>query len=106
MKKENEWYYYYRDASNVPKVTICLIKEEEEVARGVSVCSEQDIVEKKQGRKQARGEALKALGTKKSGSKVLRDRAIEMLKSVGLDLEYRSVYMPDLTDYERQLVGV
>jgi hypothetical protein len=58
-----EIYYYHRDSQNRPFITVCLLHDPEtkESARGIAVCSKDDMPMKKRGRGIAYGRALKAM---------------------------------------------
>ena len=88
-----ERYYYERDRENKPMITNCLLKHGKEIARGVSICSYQDVVCKKVGRKIAFTRAIYALTHATSTCKV-KDSAI-----------YKAVYNPKLTEFETRLLA-
>jgi len=101
------YYYYYRDETNVPLVTVCLMATKNYTARGISTCSPLDIPCKETGRRLARGKALRALGTKMNSSKVgARERVVEVLykANVPLGFLYKSEISPELTDFERNIL--
>ena len=55
---------HLRNRENVPYVTICVVRKGDEYARGISICSYEDMPVKKTGRDIARGRALKAIFNK------------------------------------------
>ncbi len=112
-------YYYLRDKLNRPLVTVCLGVWGPHHARGISVCSNSDIPNKKEGRNYARGYMLKALGSRTNGEYVTEERCLEVLESVtslhagfqNVDLQSlymyglpKSAFMPGLSQYEKKLV--
>jgi len=105
------YYYYYRDEDDVPKVTVCLLKDGNEIGKGVAVCSPLDFPNKKEGRKIARGFARKALGMKRSSVHILREETIEIIEDcVNSNMEENtdfchSVYQPALTKFENKIVN-
>ena len=53
-------FYYLRDRDGKPRVTVCLIKSNETLARGIAICSEKDHFNKAVGRAIAFGRAQRA----------------------------------------------
>lgn len=92
-----EKYYYIRDIDNRPIVTVCLIKESNNIARGVAICSKQDQPCKAVGRKIAKARASYALNSQGVNLEI---RRIKRFLSVGY---FKSVFKPLLTDREVRL---
>ena len=108
-----EYYYYCRDKDNVPLVTVCLMRQDEIVVRGVSICSPLDSPCKKEGKRIARNKALKALGLKKTGDEIKRDRAVKMIYNVtdkgknnSTICPFKSVYNPALNIFEQKILSI
>jgi len=71
-----EKYYYLRNVKNVPYVTVCLVMDEENnVGRGIAICSNKDIVCKKRGRSIAKIRAIHAMKIKKNALPIARKDA-------------------------------
>ena len=103
MKKR---FYYLRDKNNAPVITVCLLVVDgfREIARGVSICSKDDQPNKKIGRKIALARARKAMGIKSNTSVIRKIPFIDGLSDITIGLNFKSVYMPILTKFERRLV--
>lgn len=114
MKKKEGLFYYVRSArNNAPVVTVCLVSDGTNTARGISICSMRDVVCKKEGRKVALAYAKKALGTKRNTGSINRDEAVMSLiyhkcNEAVLALSpvgyHKSEFNPTLTDYEKGLI--
>ena len=114
MKK---WFYYFRDSESKPMVTVCIIERLGVIARGISICSTDDNVVKKDyenedgelvigGRTRAEVRAMKALTTKLDSMPILKQEAHEVMENCGFDLETKnkSEINPTLSDFELSLV--
>ena len=115
-----EYYYYCRSAEgNKPVITVCLLVEGSEIARGISICSPNDVIEKKEGRKYARKYAMKALYSKQSTGVIKNPKVMDIIDNiVGPNYNilfrgifypdcnniYKSDYIPELTPYEIKLI--
>jgi hypothetical protein len=108
-----EKYYYFREPkTNKPNITVCLIENDGAIARGVAICSARDNAKKKFGRKLARGRAIKAMAKKIDSCRVCRYDGFHALykytpsrkdeKVVG----FKSMFNPELTDFEKKIMGV
>ncbi len=95
-----EKYYYLRDRLNRPTVTICLIKIDKDIARGIAVCSLQDMPCKKIGRAIARGRATKALTRKASYNYIGR---VDVAQTIPV-FHCKATYMPHLSQREKLLL--
>ena len=115
-------FYYIRDSNNLPRVTVCLLKLGDEIARGISICSlkEQPVV--KTGRHKAYGRAMRAITHKDMASlkghpEVMRNDAADALMTVALQKNVHMnqglmngpyimkwEYNPKLTEYEKELL--
>jgi len=106
-----EKHYYLRTRrGKVPVVTVWLVREDKEIARGVSVLSFKDALNIKEGKRHARASALRALGTKTTTKEVVRNDALDMLElvdvtplKVGKKL-FKSIYKPILSRMEKRLL--
>lgn len=113
------YYYYYRNENRAPIITVCLIKDGDNVARGVTIRSPLDILRKSEGRRWARKYAKRALGTKTSSEPIGRQEVLEIV-ATALDPEmnhvirtkdahifdFKSVYNPQLTAFEKRLIRI
>lgn len=102
-----ERWYFYRDNENAPRITVYLIKDLESgnVARGVSICSSRDIINKKEGRRIAKNRALKALYTK-SDSMPIYTHLLYTVDTEAIDFLFnKSTYNPTLTEFENKLLN-
>lgn len=101
-------FYYYRDFSNRPVVTVCLIHKGEELfARGISICSILDNPVKKIGRWKAYGRAFKALTYVEDTEPIRDDIAfnINCCYSIDFSFEYKSYFKPEPTEFEKRLIS-
>lgn len=111
MKTKGMFYYVRSKKGNAPVITVCLLNDGPNVARGLSVCSLKDVVNKKEGRKIALANARKALGTRKDGCKVQRVEALRSIAHHELDENMaffgfkKAAYNPILNDYETIIVN-
>jgi len=93
--------------TNLPLVSVFLIKENGTVSRGVALCSDHDNPDKYIGRWLAHINAVEARDSKKSTKKILRDEAINVLgriSTLSIQFTYRSEYNPILSQYEKELL--
>jgi len=93
-------YYFYRDDTNAPRVTICVARGADGVyARGVSICSADDVVSKEEGKKWARKRALRAHYSGRVLDPINRTFPFQVEHPFRNKSEFGAV----LTEYERQL---
>lgn len=110
-KQKGMFYYVRSKKNNAPVVTVCLLNDGPNVARGISVCSLKDVVNKKEGRKIALANARKAMGTKRDGCKVQRVEALRSIAHHELDEPMsffgykKAAYNPITTDYEAIIIN-
>lgn len=118
MTKEvlmRELYYYLRDPKNRPVVTVCLLIDGTQIARGVAICSNRDVPYKKRGRGIAKARALYALALRGSpdvgssipGLRINRREAISRFNDID-DLAYlrfKSWRNPPLEPFEQRLLS-
>jgi len=97
-------FYYFRDTAHRPVITVCILKIGNQISRGIAICHYNDFPCKKIGRIIAQGRAYKAMFECQSSSKVRAEFILEMRYNWGSDCEYKAVYMPSLTDFERKLI--
>jgi hypothetical protein len=102
-------FYYLRDNYNRPTGTVCLIKSNGDIARGVAICSLKDNPDKKTGRHIAQGRAVRAM--KRRESSFFDMQRIDALIAIGrtkcLPGEFdftKSSFNPKLTDFETKLL--
>ncbi len=110
-----EYFYYLRDEENKPVITVCLLTHIDTTARGISICSLQDMSCKKTGRAIARGRALKAFKRILPGDPVLRTEAWAVVATLCRDANIarkglmismsKYTFNPVLTDYEKKLLN-
>ena len=53
-------FYYLRDLEGKPRVTVCLLQNNDTLSRGIAICSEKDHFNKAIGRMIAHGRAKRA----------------------------------------------
>ena len=100
-----ERYYFFRTPREVddkgrklgklPIVAICLIKDNDNIARGISVCSLSEFPNKIRGRGFARKYALKALIKESDSEEVLREESWESLSYAMDGDEMRKMFIDD-----------
>lgn len=106
MKKER--YYYIRDEKNRPVITVCLVKAERvngrDIARGVAICSEQDMLCKAVGRIIAKTRAIHALSSEEHSLEIRRFDfgSVRWAKAMFYS-PYKSFFNPQLTEQEVRL---
>ena len=101
-----KFYYGREPETNHPKVTVCVLKDEEsgEYYRGVSICSDSEpTINRQKGRDMTQGRAVKALLRQGSGLVITRKEAREVLDRCGLSFQIKSEYDAPLTEFERKL---
>lgn len=118
------YFYYIRDKHNInnpiskknnrpnngrPIITVCVLCEGDSIARGVSICSKDDNVEKQEGRDWAQIRALNALVNRSDsefcniGNKL--SNFPQVIKSEIEDITlWLSTYNPDLTMAEIRML--
>lgn len=111
-----EYYYYLRDNANRPVVTVCLLAENGNVARGIAVCSIKDQPEKRKGRAIAKARAEYALSRGgdwlgKSLLKLHRREAHAALATTSAMntpwhvVAFKAWLQPHLTEFEQDLIA-
>lgn len=114
------YYYHLRTKEkNEPRLTRCVLKDENGIAIGTSLCGYSDFPNKKDGRARAFGRALAALRHRKNLFPISREEAIDILinvdaddldysgKSTRFDRDYKGLYFEDLdllNELERKLL--
>lgn len=97
-----EKYYYLRDVENKPIITVCLMKEGDNIARGMAFCSEKDQPCKAKGRAIAKNRAIHALHSKMSSLKVRRVKLSGLIYFFSYLLPcYKSSTLSTLTEQEK-----
>lgn len=108
-----ERYYYLRDHYHAPRITICLLKNDDGfVSRGIAVCSPDDNPCKKTGRTIALAQARKANGTKSNhplkfkemDRSWIRNFSKNFLEGHGVVMEYFYEFNPKLTPMELRIL--
>jgi len=107
MSDQTEYYYIIKDI-----VTVCLIKDGINIARGVTILSPYDPFNEVTGREQAYGYAMEALIAEDTGFCVKRFSAYRRLTSLSgcmqlegtLSFEFHSYFNPRLTKYEQSII--
>jgi hypothetical protein len=106
-----EYLYYLRpqveEGSGPPLVTVALLETKENVfARGIAVCSPLDFPCKSVGRAKAMGLAIRAIETKESGGRIIREEAVQVLTKVNAPQQFthRWNYDAVLTPFEAKLI--
>lgn len=99
-----EKYYYLRDIQNKPIITVCLVKEGQNIARGLAICSEIDPLCKAKGRAIARNRAIHALRSKINSLRIRRAELVEAAYFFSIpEPFYKSSANPILTNREKNL---
>jgi len=109
-----DFFYYFRDKENKPRVTVCLKVDTERgigaVARGVAICSLSDNPNKKKGRQIASGRAARAAFRGNRSYRIARVEAIAALESTAefstFPVWSKSEFFPELTEFEKKLLGL
>lgn len=111
-------FYYMRDEENRPIVTICLVKEGDKVARGMSICSALDLPRKADGRNRAMGRAMEAIKYKGCSKDVRRPEVKTLLARLSGTKLLDSQHLPtskfksgllavnELTEFERKILSI
>lgn len=119
MEKDiKEFYYYVKTMDGHPRVTICIVSDNEgRIARGISICSMSETPIKKIGRKQARKRAIKGFYTGKfkiphQSKTFIRKESIDVILNITIgDINYAPLlflheeYNPILTSYESKKIS-
>ena len=117
-KMKDEYYYFLRDKSNNPIITICIKMKDGDIARGLTILNSCDKISKKEGRRWARKYADKALGTKRTDLPIKKEETLNKLRMVyeynnqlpviftenKTICSHKSVFDPILTSYEYRLL--
>jgi hypothetical protein len=84
------YFWYVRDVGRKPIITVCLAHDEDNniFARGIAICTMKDNTTKKEGRKIAKGRAMKALGTQKDGDIINLDRIAGRISRIPKGVPY------------------
>ena len=105
-------YYYVRDAFDAPRITVCLVTDDNgNIGRGMSICSLSEPVVKVDVRKRAYKRAVKAMYSELNQLPIYRDEVLEIFENCGIDLQtlpsedWKSEYNPELTEYEEFLLS-
>lgn len=112
-----ELYYYFRDMEKRPIITICLLNQDDKWARGVAICSDSDMPNKRIGRGLAKGRAVQGLKRFEHHDPVRRIEAFDVLREIYLINNfkrseilggtvgwYKSLFSPSLTEFEQKLI--
>ncbi len=112
MKKSKfrELYYYIRDAERHPRITVCLIKDEEgKWSRGVSLGSlSEKVLSKIEGRKKAKKNARRAMNSKIVSMVINTDNAFRVIaycNAMENFFIYKSDYNCHLTNFEQKIIA-
>ena len=104
MESSKHSFYFIRDPLGHPRITVCIMLQNGNFHRGVSICSlSEKAISKKVGKCLAYKRAVKAMMSKKSGMPILRDEAliIQEMCDVGMiTATWKSEYNIKLTLYE------
>ncbi len=100
-------FYYVRDEQGNPRITVCLGKDRTgKIARGISICSEKDTVDKCKGRKLAyiRMNQARTSG-KTTGSIACSDRSsVADFMDANPDIDYKSEAEVEVSAFETSLL--
>lgn len=111
--QQRAFFYYVRDKQGNPRVTVCLLSDGETHARGMSICSIRDGINKKEGRRIAIARARKAWGTQKDSDDINLNipDVLDILASLDVSktgtkiFRCKSEFQPELIEYEEKLVA-
>jgi len=114
-------FYYIRDIERKPIITVCLIREGDEIGKGIAICSQDDIPEREVGREWAEYYADLALErktnseyTSKEGALITVENAMcamthELSIPVYFDFDdefCQSLYNPTLSRREMRMLRI
>lgn len=116
-----KYFYYINDPDTGKKrVTVCILKSGEKIARGIAICSDYepycdclsgiDQFNKKLGRTIAEGRAWKAYRSQNAdmGNRVENPLAVHAIPaeffSICKESVSKSEWMPALTEYEKSII--
>jgi len=109
-------FYHYRDESNFPRITVCVLYNEQEnlACRGISICSFLDSPVKEDGRDISEDRAINAYQTLQDTEPIIKDDAdiiileIEKLTKPEnlIDFGYKSKYNIILSKFEKRLFNI
>lgn len=103
----NARFYYVRDENGHPRTTVCLGKSKTgAIVRGVSVCSQRDIVSKDTGRKLAYIRMTQASENQKTSQPLSNSEqeSVAQLMDTKQYIDYKSEYDVKTTSYENNLL--
>jgi hypothetical protein len=107
---EREIYYYLRTPDKKPVVTVCLLENGAEYARGVAICSPLDNPCRKTGRKIAQTRAKWALENKDNNCEINSLNSYDALwqaRCKGDIFHYfKAAYKPTINFIEMQIMGI
>ena len=99
-------YYYLRDGNNRPVVSVCLLAQSGDIARGVAICSPLDCPNKKRGRDISFGRAIQAF-ERGTGGRINREEAAYVCDVVeGANFTFKSHFNPPLFPMEQRILGL
>ena len=97
--------YYYGRINNKPIITVCLLKQGNNVSRGIAICSPRDNPRKITGKLIALGRAKKAMIREVSSDYIEKEYIhllfIEHLRTMPW---VKAVFNPSLTEYEEKIL--
>jgi len=111
-------FYYFRDGLNRPIVTVCVLydKHKNICCRGISICSENDIINKENGRDYAEDRAVQAHVFKFNNNLIRKTDIKEIILSIVeanpelnknlLQFGCKSEYNVTLTDFEKSKLKI
>ena len=103
-----EAYYYYRDTEKKPIITVCLLKAEQAIGKGIAICSDLDSPCKRTGRQIAKGRAIQALVHRITTQPVNRIEALTVLwKANPLIPQFinKTIFNPSLKPFEIRMLN-
>ena len=81
-KSKNAKFYFIPDEVNLPRVTVCIAKSGDHYARGLALCSVKTIPDPIEGSFVAWKSAMRAFKEGVDTRPILRDEAIDVIKSL------------------------
>ncbi len=103
IKIDKEKYYYFDSSKGEQRITVCLLLSGNNVARGMSVCSYDDIWNDEEGKKLAWTFASRALKNRKN-EEITNYKILNILIDTRCPFSKKGEKNPELSWYERKLL--
>jgi len=87
-------FYYIRGKNKEPFITICILKQDNKLRRGIAICSSTEPTSKEYGRNQSFERAMYPVSKDNHENKIQSERVLRSIaKFVGLDLKKNQLSM-------------